>query len=489
VRILDTQGEVGAHFRTFAATDAFGSNGNANGTGDIAFQYPGDGSVNMFVLGTNNGIIAYKITTPMAVNGRFHEKYTMMAESQNNNRGFGENIYVKRLAYTIANDKLYLALESRLDKTNDNGIVVFLNVNKLAGQGAPAGTALGAVTGLGHVLGNTANPNFKNDFETHFAFVINPGGADSMVYVDGAKYTTSTKIGQYLGKAKQDGSGAFGPEVAGVFTANSINFAFDSAYGGGRGWEIAIPLSEIGNPTAVNQISAFAAVVSSTAYFSNVTVPGNAGTSNPGFNPNFQTMSGGPFHSVGVPVPVELTSFTYQVIGLQIQLQWKTASEKNNRGFEIQRSFDGSSFERIGFIPGSGTTTEQIAYSFVDKPALNETIYYRLKQIDFDGSTNYSNVISVDFNSSPSVFALEQNYPNPFNPSTMIRFSVNKNLPTTLKIYDVLGVEVASLFDGIAKAGESYQLQFNAVNVPSGVYFYSLRQADNTITRRMLLLK
>jgi len=118
-------------------------------------------------------------------------------------------------------------------------------------------------------------------------------------------------------------------------------------------------------------------------------------------------------------LPVELTSFTAKVSGGKVQLDWTTATEINNSGFDIERSFDGSTFTSVGFVKGNGTTTEPREYSFIDKFEFKATqsIYYRLKQFDYDGSVNYSNIISVVVE-MPLEYSLDQNYPNPFNPST-----------------------------------------------------------------------
>jgi len=173
-------------------------------------------------------------------------------------------------------------------------------------------------------------------------------------------------------------------------------------------------------------------------------------------------------------------------------LNWTTATEINNQGFEIEKSADGISFNNIGFVPGFGTTTEPKSYSYTDQSINSGIHYYRLKQIDFDGSFTYSGVAEVEV-SLPTVFSLEQNYPNPFNPSTSIQFSLPVDARVTIKIYNLVGENVAEVVSSNFAAG-SHKVDFNASTLTSGIYFYQLeatRIDGNTFSsiRKMTLLK
>ena len=141
----------------------------------------------------------------------------------------------------------------------------------------------------------------------------------------------------------------------------------------------------------------------------------------------------------------------------------------------------------IGFIPGFGTTTEPKSYSFVDENLSSGKYQYRLKQIDFDGSFEYSNIVEVEIN-SPTEFSLEQNYPNPFNPSTTIGFSIPERSFVTLKVYDMLGREVEVLISEQKESG-NYQIGFNASDLSSGIYYYTLTTGNFTSTKKMSLVK
>ncbi len=187
-------------------------------------------------------------------------------------------------------------------------------------------------------------------------------------------------------------------------------------------------------------------------------------------------------------VPVELTSFTTAVGKNAVNLNWTTATETNNKGFEIERSTDRKDWGVIGFVEGNGTTAQPQVYSYSDRLTgiSAPRLYYRLKQVDFDGSYEYSDISTAEI--APSSFALAQNYPNPFNPSTVISYSLPENEFVTLKVYDVLGNEVASLVNEQKSAGK-YSLEFNASELGSGVYFYTLKAGVHIQSRKMILVK
>jgi len=170
-------------------------------------------------------------------------------------------------------------------------------------------------------------------------------------------------------------------------------------------------------------------------------------------------------------VPVELTSFTATADFGVVELSWITATETNNQGFEVQRSAGGE-FETIAFIDGHGTTTEVQAYSYVDKSVNVGSYSYRLKQIDFDGTFVYSNVIEVDVPMLKE-FALDQNYPNPFNPTTKIAFRLAVDSKVSLKVFDVLGQEVVTLVNANLAVG-AHNIDFDASSLNSGVYLYRI---------------
>jgi hypothetical protein len=205
-------------------------------------------------------------------------------------------------------------------------------------------------------------------------------------------------------------------------------------------------------------------------------------------NSGIFAISSHPF-SIRPYIPVELVSFNAIVSTNNITLTWSTATEVNNLGFEVQRSIDNSEFLNIGFVNGYGTTTEPNNYSYVDDNVVPGKYYYRLKQVDFDGTYEYSEIVEVEYEFvGPGKFELNQNYPNPFNPSTVITYSVPGAEFVTLKVYDILGNEIAVLVEGECEAG-TYNVEFNSTGLSSGTYFYRMQAGSYTDTRKMILLK
>ncbi len=187
-------------------------------------------------------------------------------------------------------------------------------------------------------------------------------------------------------------------------------------------------------------------------------------------------------------VPVELISFNAEYYDGKVYIEWSTATELNNLGFEIQRSQNGIDYNGLGFIEGHGTTSEMQYYSFTDN-TFNKVgkYYYRLKDISNDGEFHYSYEVQVNIDGI-STFQLMQNYPNPFNPSTAIEYYVPKLSRVKLIVYNTIGQEVQTLVDG-EKAPGLYEVEFNAAILPSGVYFYRLEATNFVETRKMILMK
>jgi archaellin len=186
-------------------------------------------------------------------------------------------------------------------------------------------------------------------------------------------------------------------------------------------------------------------------------------------------------------VPVELTSFTANINLNQVELNWSTATETNNYGFEVERRSESDSYKKVGFTKGNGTTTKVMNYNFVDKNVTNGKYFYRLKQIDLDGTVSYSNEINAEVE-PPKVFALEHNYPNPFNPSTAIKYSIAKDGMVNISIYNTLGEKIGTIVNESLKAG-NYEVQFDARQFASGIYFYKMESGDFVSVKKMMLIK
>ena len=186
-------------------------------------------------------------------------------------------------------------------------------------------------------------------------------------------------------------------------------------------------------------------------------------------------------------IPVELTSFTASVSGTSINLVWSTASELNNLGFEIERKSENSDWQVISFVAGFGTSTKTNNYYFSDNNLSIGKYSYRLKQVDFEGTFEYSNVVEAEV-ISVDKFELSQNFPNPFNPSTSIKFSLPAASNVKLSVFNLLGQEVKTLVNGFKTAG-SHTITFDASELSSGIYIYKIEANNFTQSRKMTLIK
>ena len=292
-------------------------------------------------------------------------------------------------------------------------------------------------------------------------------------------YFTDNNTGTVVGGSNLTGAGIYKTTDNGITwtlqhsipneALSDVHFT-DSQTGKAVGWNGIILNTSDGGATWISQTSNI-----TTSLVSVFFVNSDIGFAVGGVGTILATMDGG--------IPVELSSFTASVFGNDVTLNWKTASEINNKGFEIQRrvsslqsAVSNSEYDVVGFVEGNGTTTELNRYCYVDRSLSPSSYHYRIKQIDFDGTYEFSNEIEVEIG-IPEKFALFQNYPNPFNPTTIISWQSPVGSHQTLRVYDMLGNEVVTLVNEYRQAG-SYEVDFNAYQLSSGIYFYKM-QVDN----------
>jgi hypothetical protein len=186
-------------------------------------------------------------------------------------------------------------------------------------------------------------------------------------------------------------------------------------------------------------------------------------------------------------LPVELVTFTAKSSGKIVELNWNTATEVKNYGFSIERSQGTSVWTEAGFVKGAGNSNSPKAYSFSEKNLSSGNYAYRLKQIDFDGTTKYSQEVGVTVN-APAGFSLGQNYPNPFNPTTTIEFSLPQKSEVNLSVINMLGQVVKEIASGTFEAG-THSVKLNASDIASGIYMYKLQAGNFTSVKKLVLLK
>lgn len=355
-----------------------------------------------------------------------------------------------------------------------------------------------------------------------YTMTINVTPVVDVTFTDGSSYsppsalpsTNNNPVGRFLLTGDIAGASlsaltvSFVSSPSGV-TAVKLWSSSDNAYDSGTDTQLSS--TTVSGNTA--SFSSFSSSVSSSGTYYFVTVDLNSSASGAvepfiANNSHVTILSGGLAGTItnaslsngGAPLPVELTAFSASSKRLNVELQWKTVTEVNNYGFEIERTpsltlplaSGGQSrgqWTRVGFIEGAGTSNAPKEYTFTDKNSAAGKYLYRLKQIDRDGKFGYSKEIEIEAGSTANVFALSQNFPNPFNPATTIEFSVPEDGMTTLKVFDILGREVQTLITGELKAGIIQHVEFDASHLSSGVYFARLQFKEHVQMKRMILVK
>ncbi|MHC1736577.1 MAG: S8/S53 family peptidase [Ignavibacteriaceae bacterium] len=431
-------------------------------------------------------------STP-SIDGYMSEsQYLNIARFTSGRDGFGADNTLKSLKYYYDATDIYIGLTGELG-SNDN-VILFFNFNDYSGRGSNTLGNAGTDAGVFKYIGGA-----KMDFDVDFALAFNEGTSTTNFYLDACRYggTPSVIAQGYLGNTSSQLGLSSEFNIGAVFGGTgNITAAYHNGFDSDslRGMEFKIPIASFAGVSNVQNLSLFAVILSAGGYFSNECIPGDPGATNPENNADFSVLAGGPFHTGSYALPVELTSFTASANGNKIDLKWTTATEVNNYGFEVERSqktdvgSQMTEWSKIGFVPGSGNSNSFKEYSFSDLYLyLNLNLRYRLKQIDNDGTVSYSEEIEV-LNSKPSTYQLSQNFPNPFNPATVISYQLPADSKVSLKVFDILGNEVAVLVQEEKKAG-SYEVKFDASRLASGTYIYRIVAGEFVSTKKMVVLK
>ncbi len=300
---------------------------------------------------------------------------------------------------------------------------------------------------------------------------------------------TITADGSFTGHIDDD-SGDTDFWLIGFGSSGDVTFTLDSFTGNTNGMNANIFSSTTidGTPTLVGEFRPSPVTINlSAGLYYQIRIFTISNTSG-----NYQfTVSG-----AGL-LPVELVSFNASVQeNGNVKLNWETATEVNNYGFEIERKNELENWNKIGFVLGSGNSNSPKSYEFIDETAHFDVLNYRLKQIDYDGTYEYFE-IELERNllnslsgesSMPNIFELSQNHPNPFNPSTNIHFTLSESKNVQLFVYDNLGRVISTLVDDFREAG-NYEIEFDATDLSAGVYYYQINVGNFIETKKMVLLK
>jgi hypothetical protein len=206
-------------------------------------------------------------------------------------------------------------------------------------------------------------------------------------------------------------------------------------------------------------------------------------------NPGYGTLSYGsdPARICGSVIPVELLSLSAYHINGSVTVLWRTASETNCAGYEVQRSPDQALWHPAGYVPGHGTTAQEFAYSYVDDLppgiATTQTLFYRLRQIDYDGNFAYSPVVEVSIGAVPQTLALNAAYPNPASDRISVRYTLPDAGTARIAVYAMTGQEILSIEGGeLSGAGEHF-LSMNTSSLAPGAYFIELLSGGTRLVR------
>jgi hypothetical protein len=189
--------------------------------------------------------------------------------------------------------------------------------------------------------------------------------------------------------------------------------------------------------------------------------------------------------SSNAQLPVSFTSLTASAIGNNVKLDWSTISESNNKGFDVMRSTDGVKWSPLGFVAGAGNSAVKNTYTYSDANLNAGLYYYRLRQVDFDGKSALTNIVTANVTAKP-ITSLGQNYPNPLRGNTVIKYSVSQNAHVRITVYDLNGRVVKVAEDVQRKAG-NYTFVLDASMMNSGIYYYKMEANGYTATRKMVV--
>ena len=409
-------------------------------------------------------------------------EYEQLAEWTEGDTGFGDHGMLELWAERD-DEYLYVFIVGEAE-SNGNHFFLFIDVDSQ--DGVSSGTQLPAGD-------DEASPfsEFQptNDFETDYGIRLTALGDDAFVSIaDYVSWDSGDANDTFLAGVSDDGAAETvdtdpydGATIAYNDTGDLINHT------GVEGWEMAIPLDAIG-ATPGDEFRFFA-LYGAADFISANTLPEIAGQggNNLGEDPDFTQITGDQ-HTSPNPLPVELTSFTAALDGTTAQLRWETASETDNAGFEVQHSAGNSDFEALDFVEGYGTTDAPRHYSFTVDNLEPGTHQFRLKQIDFDGTSELKEAQTVEV-SAEAPIVLHSVAPNPVRSQGTLEFAVQEARPVTISLYNTLGQRIQTLYDGTPSAHQTQTVDIDVGNLPSGTYFIRTEGIGSPQTRSMTVVR
>ncbi|MEK7257237.1 MAG: T9SS type A sorting domain-containing protein [Bacteroidota bacterium] len=427
------------------------------------------------LLATSFAITGISLFSQPTIDGDMSDAGYATIGSASSQNGFGNDNDMGVIKYATDNTTIYLGITGEL--TSNDNIVLFLNFSGYAGcTGALAGDGT-CSTGAFHTSSTSGDYGLDGavmDMDIDFAFAFNEGNQNGSnpnnFYVDAARFGTTGLLNcGYLGNTGSWNGTSVSLNTSGIFSGTgSITIAYHSGFAGNsdKGIEFSIPLAAFPGVTNTQTLQVFAIITNASGWKSNETAPGNAGASNLGNDANLTDINGQDFFTPPQALlPVELLGFSGAATESAVKLKWQTASETNNNFFEIQRSADARTWQTLGKVEGAGFSTTLRSYEFLDEKPLPLN-FYRLRQVDFDESANFSKVISVQFEGNDRPFRLS---PNPVENELTLAFKQEIEASQSALIFDQTGKMV---LETALYAGKKCQLDVSQLS--PGVYFLKI---------------
>ncbi|MCI5083480.1 MAG: T9SS type A sorting domain-containing protein [Saprospiraceae bacterium] len=353
--------------------------------------------------------------------------YITLGSFSSGRNSFGDDNDLGVIKFYTDNTDIYIGITG--ETTSNDNIVLFFNFSGYTGRGA--GNELDPINnfeGFVGVFNKSANSGLdaaKMDFDVDYALAFNEGETTTNYFIDAARYGEDDMLsnaaigstGNQTGTAATLDLGSTFGGTGNILIAYDNSFASDSD----KGVEMRIPLAVFAGVNNTQTLELFAIITSNTGFMSNETIPGDPGASNLGNDANLFSISGQDFFTSSQSLPVELSSFSGIVKGENIELNWETTAEINNSHFVIERASTEMIFQKIGEISGKGNSTTLQQYQFVDRFPLSGNNYYRLRQVDFDGAHEFSEVLHLDRLTTAAT--KWRCYPNPVKDRLYIRMT------------------------------------------------------------------
>lgn len=187
--------------------------------------------------------------------------------------------------------------------------------------------------------------------------------------------------------------------------------------------------------------------------------------------------------STDAPLPVQFKSFTASKANEGASLRWSTASELNNKGFEVQRSVNGGKYQTLGFVKGAGNSNTIQYYTFTDASAGNGAVCYRLKQVDFNGNSEFSKSACLTMEATKAA-AQVITTPNPFNGELKVAYNSAEEATAQIEIIDMLGKSHYNAAQHVSKGSNDFSI--NTESLPNGIYFIRITSGQEVTTQRII---